>query len=87
MGFKAPTAKAADYICVNSQYLYPQQVLRFTVIWEIAEVLGCRPEASAVFARAHGISILLYVWVQGFRDVQPPLGMICFFFSFQMRQA
>lgn len=43
MGFKAPTAKAADYICVNSRYLYPQQVLRFTVIWEIAEVLGCRP--------------------------------------------
>ena len=25
MGFKAPTAKAADYICVNSRCLYPQQ--------------------------------------------------------------
>ena len=58
MGFKAPTAKAADYICVNSRCLYPQQVLRFTVIWELAEVLGCRPGLRRFLQGFMGVAVV-----------------------------
>nr|DAP81373.1 MAG TPA: hypothetical protein [Caudoviricetes sp.] len=64
MGFKAPTAKAADYICVNSRCLYPQQVLRFTVIWTIAEVLGCRPGLRQFL---QGLMGLVSSYIFGFR--------------------